>query len=157
MKVKKSTYLKLLIIFCSIIVILLIVIKDSFKKVPLNNEAYVKPNKSIVNPIDFKIIDIEIDKGSMVKQFNNKDDINKIVSFLNSINYRDANSRPHGDWNYLIRMRTDKKNINVTFFDDKIQYTNGSYYELDKKLLNILGEIYDNLPYDEINIIDYNN
>lgn len=159
---KKNINTRLLITFYIIIPALLLFINYYPKIALFKNESHITLSKSVVNPINEKIIYIEICKGPMIKQITNKDDINKIVNFLNSIKYKDANSMPNGAWNYIIRLQTsikdsNKKNISIALFDNKIQYINGNYYELDEKTFHDFKQIYSKMKYREVRWTDLKN
>lgn len=91
------------------------------------------------------------------KIIDNKDDINKIVKYLNSLKIKEKKQELYKGWEIKIDI-VGEENYNISFIGEYIT-VNGTEYEINKDEKEKLRSLYNSLNYNETDIIknDENN
>ncbi|EJO5349128.1 hypothetical protein NRP93_003285, partial [Clostridium botulinum] len=108
----------------------------------------IKINTNNVKQIEI----IRLPSPPKKKVVTNKQDISKIINFINSIKLLKKINDPIKGWVYSIKI-ANKSNYNIDFLGDKINI-NGTWYEIDSSKLNELDSIYKELNYKEISFLE---
>ncbi|MBS5939737.1 M56 family metallopeptidase [Clostridium sp.] len=81
------------------------------------------------------------------KIIDNKDDINKIVDYINSIEIKDKEQGTYKGYEVSINIQ-GKENYDISFAKESI-YLNNVVYKVDKDVINEIKDIYNDLDYKE--------
>ena len=81
------------------------------------------------------------------KVIDNKDDISKIVDYINSIEIKDKEQGTYKGYEVRINIQ-GKENYDISFAKESI-YLNNVVYKVDKDVINEIKDIYNNLDYKE--------
>lgn len=84
------------------------------------------------------------------KIIDKKEDIEKILKFLDSIKVEEKIEGTFKGWSYTININSKEK-YNISFLGDKIGYKN-QFYKIDKKNIEELDKLYEELKYIETDL-----
>jgi hypothetical protein len=92
-----------------------------------------------------------------MKKITKKNDLEEIVSFLNTLNYNTTKQVNTTEPLLSIEVKGEL-NCSLIFVDNLVK-VNGTWYEVNDNALIELRNIYNNLQYDEIliSLLEYNN
>lgn len=96
-----------------------------------------------------------IKTGSPIRKkvVTSKDDMNKIISFIKTINLKSKLNEHYKGWTYSITIEDVDNNItSIEIYLNKISYNN-IFYSIDTSVNQKLKEIYSELNYPEVNPI----
>lgn len=83
-----------------------------------------------------------------VKEINDKESIDKIVSFLDSIKSKKSNFNGSLDkWTFSLKVSGDKDST-IIFIDDNMNL-DGTWYKIDSTMISELQSIYDSFKVEE--------
>ena len=112
--------------------------------------AYYKSTEKAryINPKDVKTISFKaLPSPPKVKTIDKKEDIEKIVSYINSIKYEDIKKENINGWQFWIELK-GKGNNSISFIGNRVHY-NKKWYGIDQRILEELQKLYDSMDYKE--------
>lgn len=128
-------------IIAGIVVIAILAI--SLLTTKLTSEKFELVDSSKINNITITVMP----SPPKAKVIDNKDDISKIVDYINSIEIKDKEQGTYKGWEVNINLK-GKENYDISFVEGCI-YLNGIVYKVDKDVINEIKDIYNNLDYKE--------
>lgn len=131
---------KILIITASILVL---IIPLYFYKIHKKNSTGIHLNENYIKEISIA----KLPSPPKKKVLSERKDIKKVVDFINSIKLTKKINESFKGWTYLIKIN-GKNDYNISFLKDKISI-NGTWYEIESNIINILEELYKDLDYKE--------
>lgn len=126
-----------------LLIILLLATTGCSKEQTLNN---------LVNLNNITKIEIHHPTGpNPIKVSNKQKDIEKFISIINNVHYKKSSNQENlkGGWSYFVVIYYKNGNKStISFAKKRIKYwNNNTYYELDKKDINIqIVYLYNSLP-----------
>lgn len=81
------------------------------------------------------------------KVIDNKDDISKIVEYINSIEIKDKEQGAYKGWEVNINLK-GKENYDISFVEGSI-YLNGIVYKVDNNVIKEIKDLYNKLEYED--------
>lgn len=88
------------------------------------------------------------------KIIDKKEDVNKIIEFLKSVNVGEEIKESFKGWVYSIKINNNEKDV-ISFLGDKIGYKN-RFYKTDQKNIEELKKLYNQLKYIETDLVKGN-
>lgn len=128
-------------IIAGIVVIAILAI--SLLTTKLTSEKFELVDSSKINNITITVMP----SPPKAKVIDNKDDISKIVDYINSIEIKDKEQGTYKGWEVNINLK-GKENYDISFVEGSI-YLNGIVYKVDNNVIKEIKELYNKLEYED--------
>ncbi|VYU38838.1 hypothetical protein [Clostridium tertium] len=109
----------------------------------LTSEKFNLVDSSKINSITITVMP----SPPKVKSIDNKDDISKIVDYINSIEIKDKEQGNYKGYEVNINLK-GKENYDISFVDGSI-YLNGIVYKVDNNVIKEIKDFYNKLEYED--------